>query len=236
MVNQCVRTGLENNITTMKKLSRLAYQQLMDYDIISYYKLFAISHAAGILANRKKSLARGRIPRNPYASKSLLINSYGFKVVGGILKVPIGNRQYFDIPLNDYVKSILSNDSLRIRSFTLTPNSLCICYSRDVQQIEVCALSGVDRNLRNLTMGNLENVVQYDLSKAVDIADNTRLIIKSFKRNDVRIRKKLYRKFGRRRKNRISQLLHHVSKAIVQNAKQEKNAIAFEDIRRIRSR
>jgi putative transposase len=92
----------------------------------------------------------------------------------------------------------------------------------------------VDRNLRNLTVGNLENVVQYDLSKAIDIAENTRSITKSFKRNDVRLRKKLYSKYGTRRKNRIAQLLHHVSKAVVQKAKQEKSAIAFEDIRRIR--
>src|SRR5688572_6525763 len=49
-----------------------------------------------------------------------------------------------------------------------------------------------------------------------------------------RIRKQLYSKYGRRRKNRIIQLLHHVSKAVVQKAKQEKSAIAFEDIRRIR--
>jgi len=92
----------------------------------------------------------------------------------------------------------------------------------------------VDRNLCNLTVGNLENVVQYDISKAVDIAENTRSIIKSFKRNDIRVRRKLYSKYGIRRKNRIAQLLHHVSKTVVQKAKQEKTAIAFEDIKRIR--
>jgi putative transposase len=234
MVNDCVRIGLENNVSTMKKLCSLAYQQLAKYDIISYYKLCAISHAAGILANRKKSVHRGRIPRHPYARRPFLVSCYGFKIVDGVLKVPIGHRQYFEISLNTYVKKILSDDSLEIRSFTLTTNTLSICYSKEVEPIEVCALSGVDRNLRNLTVGNLENVVQYDLSKAVDIAENTRLIVKSFKRNDVRIRKKLYGKYGQRRRNRIAQLLHHVSTAVVQKAKQEKTAIAFEDIRRIR--
>jgi len=234
MVNDCIGIGLENNVSTMRKLCSLAYQQLAKYDIISYYKLCAISHAAGILANRKKSLQRGRAPRNPYAKRPFLVSCYGFKILDNVLKVPVGHRQYFDIPLNGYVKRILSDSTLQIHSFTLTANSLSICCSKEIQPIEVHSIAGVDRNLRNLTVGNLENVVQYDLSRAVDIAENTRSIMKSFKRNDVRVCRKLYGKYGARRKNRVNQLLHHVSKAVVQKAKQEKSAIAFEDIRRIR--
>jgi putative transposase len=49
IINECVRIGLENNISTMKKLGNLAYKQLASYDVVSYYKLCAISHAAGIL-------------------------------------------------------------------------------------------------------------------------------------------------------------------------------------------
>jgi putative transposase len=234
MVNDCIKIGLDNNISTMKKLSNLAYRQLAKYDVISYYKLCAISRAAGILANKKKSLQRGKVPRNPYSRRPFLISCYGFKIVDGVLKVPLGNRKYFEIPLNVYIKRTLSDRTLQIRSFTLAGNSLSICYSREVQSIQMRTLAGVDRNLRNLTVGSLENIVQYDLSKTVDIAENTRSIIKSYRRNDVRIRKKLYSKYGRRRKNRIVQLLQHVSKTVVQKAKQEKSAIVFEDIRRIR--
>ena len=234
MINDCIRIGLDNNISTMKKLCNLSYRQLASYDIVSYYKLCAISHAAGILANRKKSIKRGLNPRQPFASKSLLMSCYGFKIADGILKVPLGNRQYFSIPLNNYVKKVLSVSSLKIRSFTLTANSVSICYSKEVEEIECTSIEGVDRNLRNLTVGNTVRVVQYDLSKAVDIAENTRSIIKSFKRNDIRVRRKLYGKYGKRRKNRINQLLHYVSKGVVQRAKQEKTGIAFEDIRKIR--
>ncbi len=234
MVNDCVAIGLESDASTLKKLSNLSYPLLARYDVISYYKLCAISHAAGILANRKKSLKRGLKPRNPYAKQVLLISCYGFKIVEGVLKVPLGNRQYFDIPLNSYIKKILSDSSLQVRSFTLTADSLSICISKEVAEIECTSLEGVDRNLRNVTVGSANNVVQYDLSQAVDIAENTRSIIKSFKRNDVRIRRMLYRKYGMRRKQRVGQLLHRVTKAIVQHAKQNKSSIAFEDIRHIR--
>jgi putative transposase len=234
MVNDCIRIGLDNNVSVMKKLSNLAYKSLAIHEVYSKYKLCAISHAAGILQNRKKSLQRARSPRNPYVIGPFLISCYGFKIVDGILKVPIGGKQYFDIPLSSYVKSILSDSTLQIRSFTLSINSLSLCYSKEVQPIELRTLVGVDRNLRNLTVGNSENIVQYDLSKAVDIAENTRSIMKSFKRNDARIGKKLYSKYGKRRRNRINQLLHHLSKTIVKKAKEANSAIVFEDIRGIR--
>jgi len=234
MVNDCIRAGLQHDISSMKLLCKLTYKQLASYDIITYYKLCAISHAAGILANRKKSFKRGLYPRKPYAIRPLLISCYGFKIVDGFLKIPFGNKRYFDIPLNGYVKKILSDRSLKVRSFTLTPDAVSICYSKEVDDIECSKVEGVDRNLRNLSVGNVDHVVQYDLSNAVDIAENTHSIMKSFSRNDVRVRRKLYEKYGKRRKNRINQLLHNVSKSVVRSAKENKIAIAFEDIRHIR--
>jgi putative transposase len=240
MVNDCLMIGLENDTSTMRQLSLVAYKKLDSYKIVSYYKSCAISHSAGILANRKKSLKRGLNPRKPYATQLLLILSFGFKIVDNILKVPFHSKGrghgmiYFYIPLDKYTNEGLSDPSLKVRSFTLTAHSLSICYSKDVEEIGCNSVQGVDRNLHNVTVGDENYVVQFDLSKAVDIAENTRSIIRSFKRNDVRIRRKLYRKYGTRRKRRVDQLLHRVTKAIVQHAKQSKAAIAFEDIRNIR--
>jgi len=115
MVNDCIRIGLDNNVSTMKKLSNLAYKQLANYDVLSYYKLCAISHAAGILANRKKSIKRNLRPRQPYATKPLLVSCYGFKIKDGVLKVPLGNRQYFDIAQlcqKDAIRSFTQNSIL----------------------------------------------------------------------------------------------------------------------------
>lgn len=238
MVNDCIRVGLENKVSTRVKLTKLCYR-ILAYNIYSVYKICAISHAAGILANRKTSIRRGLTPKQPYAKKPLLATYTGFKIVNGLLKVPLGGRQYFDIPLNSYVKRILSSDPLlKVRSITLTAASnstVSICISKEVSaEIECASIEGVDRNLRNLTVGNTKKVVQYDLCKAIDVAENTRSIVMSFKRNDVRIRKRLTAKYGRRRKNRIQQILHRLSKTVVVRARESKTALAFEDIRRIR--
>jgi putative transposase len=66
MVNHCIRIGLENNCSTLKRLSLLAYQNLKDYQILSYYKLTAISQACGRLAQMKKDIKKGRRPKSPF--------------------------------------------------------------------------------------------------------------------------------------------------------------------------
>ena len=59
MVNESIRIGLANDVSSLRKLSLLSYSQLAQYDSPSCYKLCAISRAAGILAAREKSLQRG---------------------------------------------------------------------------------------------------------------------------------------------------------------------------------
>ena len=67
MVNESILIGLANDVSSLRRLSLLSYSQLAQYDSPSYYKLCAISRAAGILAARKKSLKRGFATRTPYA-------------------------------------------------------------------------------------------------------------------------------------------------------------------------
>jgi hypothetical protein len=91
-----------------------------------------------------------------------------------MLKVPLGNRQYFDIPLNDYVKHILSDPSLNVRSFTLAANNTTSrAISKEVDNIEECvSMEGIDRNLYNVTIGNCQKVRQYDLSKSANCREH----------------------------------------------------------------
>ena len=67
MVNESILIGLANDVSSLRRLSLLSYSQLAQYDSPSYYKLCAISRAAGILAARKKCLRRGFPTRAPYA-------------------------------------------------------------------------------------------------------------------------------------------------------------------------
>src|SRR5438445_1365353 len=235
MVNDSISIGLAYNASSLRKLSMLSYNQLASYDVPSYYKLCAISRAAGILASRKKSIKRGYPIRIPYAHRPLLVSCYGFKIINGQLQIPIAIGKRFNIRLTKHALDVISQPGVTVRSFTLTRNSLSLCIVRDAPMIECVSTAGVDRNLRNLTAGNEQQTIRYDLSRTVEIAEATTRVIASFHRDDVRVRRRIASKYGRRRSNRVGNMLHNATKKIVALAVESREAIVLENIEGIRS-
>src|SRR5881396_408305 len=173
MVNDSIRIGLVNDASSLRRLSLLSYNQLAQYDSPSCYKLCAISRAAGVLAARNKSVRRGFPTRTPYAVRQQLVSCYSFKTKNGGLEIPVARGKRLSIPLTKHTINVISQPGVEVRSFTLTQNRLCLCIARDVTTVECTSTVGVDRNLRNLTVGNDEETRQYDLSKTVRIASTT---------------------------------------------------------------
>ncbi|HVH14603.1 MAG TPA: transposase [Candidatus Angelobacter sp.] len=235
MVNESLRIGLANDASSLGRLSLLSYNQLAQYDSPSYYKLCAISRAAGILAARKKSVRRGFTPRTPYAVRQHLVSCYGFKIENGYLHVSVSRRKRVSILLTKHTLEVISQPGVRVRSFTLTGNRLSLCLARDTPIMECTSSVGVDRNLRNLTVGSDQETTHYDLSETARIASTTVRIVSSFRRNDERVRTAIASKYGRRRTARTGHLLHNATKTIVTLALQHKTAIVLENIEGIRS-
>lgn len=235
MVNHCIRIGIENNnVSTLKKLSLLSYNQLKVYQITSCYKLHAISQACGRLAQMKRSIRKGAIPKSPYVRKPYLVSSYRFKINGMLLSIPIGDRKFVNIVLNEHTTKIISERDVQIRSFTIKADSISLSIRKDVKEIQCNGIIGIDRNLRNVTIGNQNGTIMYKTNKLLSIKENTSHVLSSFKRNDHRIMQKIYSKLGNRRTRRVKQHLHKISKDIVQRAKESKSMIVFEDIKGIR--
>jgi putative transposase len=235
MVNESIRIGLANDVSSLRKLSLLSYNQLARYDSPSYYKLCAISRAAGILASRKKSLKRGFPTREPYTVRQQLVSFYGFKKKNGELEIPISRGKRLSIPLTKHTLSVISRPGVKTRSFTLTRNRLSLCIACDVAIVDCTSTVGVDRNLRNLTVGNSQETHHYDLSKTVRISSTTMRIVASFKRDDARIRTGIASRYGERRTARTGHLLHGATKSIVAMAVERREAIVLENIEGIRS-
>jgi putative transposase len=154
MVNESIRIGLANNASPLRKLSLLSYNQLAQYDSPSCYKLCAISRAAGILSARKKSIRRGFRTRTPYAVRQLLVSCYGFKMKNGGLEIPISRGKRLSLPLTRHTIDVVSQPGVEVRSYTLTKNRLCLSIARHVAPVECSSTIGVDRYLRNLTVGD----------------------------------------------------------------------------------
>jgi len=164
-----------------------------------------------------------------------LVSCYGFKTKNGGLEIPISRGKRLSLPLTRHTIDVISQPGVEVRSFILTRNRLCLCIARDVAPVECSSTVGVDRNLRNLTVGDDQETRHYDLSATVRIAKTTVRIVASFGRDDTRIRADIASKYGERRTARTGHLLHTATKTIVAVAVQHRQAIVLEDIRGIRA-
>jgi putative transposase len=233
MVNDCICIGLAEKVTSMKALSKKAYHELARYDVPTYYRLTAVSKAAGILRNYRHALRRNPRTKKPYASRLMLTDCYGFRIIGGELRLPIRTREYAYILLNGYV--LRSVEGHTVRSVSLTACNLSIAFSKEVAQIEPAGVIEIDRNLDNVTIADSRGVIRrYDLSRATDIGENCRQVKRGFKRSDYRIRKKVYSKYGEIQRNKVGWIVHNASARIVSQAKEGRLGIVMENLKELR--
>jgi transposase len=154
------------------------------------------------------------------------------------LVLPIRAREHVRISLNQHVQATING--FTPRSVTLTEDRLSLAYTNEVQQLEPCGFIGIDRNLDNVTVAATDGTVQqHDLSEATRVKALYRDLRSHFRRNDVRIRHEISSKYGQKQQDRVTQVLHHASKSIVEEAKAKQYGIAMEkltDIRKLHRR
>ena len=237
MLNDCVRIGLAENVTSLKSLSTKAYNQLETYDVMSYYKLCAISKATGILKNYRKAKRQGMRVKEPCARQLQLTTCYGFKIktIEKALSLPFKPKQPLYIPLNAHVLRVISEPNIQVCSVTLTDQQLSISYAKEVEQIQSHGLIAIDRNLDNLTVADSDGQMgRQNLAQATEVKAMYREIRSHMRRNDLRIRQRVTGKCGRKQREKVKQILHHASKEIVLDAKRREFGIVMEKLTGIR--
>ena len=237
ILNECVRIGVSENVTSLRSLSTKAYHQLATYDLMSYYKLCAISKAAGILRNYHKAVRKNPKTKEPYARRLQLTTCYGFKIetIDKTLLLPFKPKQSLSIPLNAHVIRILSEPNIQIRTVTLTHERLSICYAKEIAPIQPRGLIEIDRNLDNLTLADSDGrVMRKDLARATLVKAKYREIRSHIRRNDHRIRQRVAGKYGRKQCEKVKQILHHASKQIVMDAKSREFGVVMEKLTGLR--
>jgi len=228
MVNICVAIGMQENVSSLKTLSLRSYRHL-SHDMLGYYRLGAISTATRMLRNHRSVRRKNPRTRLPYARKLMLTTCYGFKIENNLLRLPVKPRHYMSVKLNSHTIRALSG--FDARSITLTPVSVSISYSKERVEIEPEGYVGVDRNLDNVTIASPDGTVRrFDLPKATEIKSTYRLVKSRFIRNDARIARWLFRKYGEKQRNRVQSLLHSASKRIVEEAKTKRYGIVMESL------
>src|SRR3989442_15889270 len=118
------------------------------------------------------------------------------------MRLPIRRGEYAFTVINDHTLRTISGRSPR--SLTLTANGLSICLSKEVAEIEPVGAIGIDRNLDNVTIADSDGgTLRYDLAGATEVKARCRETKRHFRRNDARIRRGVYGKYGRIQRNRV---------------------------------
>ncbi|MCL5011333.1 MAG: IS200/IS605 family accessory protein TnpB-related protein [Candidatus Marsarchaeota archaeon] len=239
MTNYCIKIGVEKNITSRNGLSREVYKTLGDAreGLHSWYVLGAIERASGILKNYRsavrKALKKGKTIEKPFVRKDFIIlGNQAFKIEDKKLKMHLTSKSFIEIPLNSYTLKKLNG--VKIGELILKSKSLSISYSKEVEFIKTVDVIGVDRNLSNITTASNQKINVYDFKKITEMKNVYRKVKSHFKRNDVRVRRKVFGKYGLKQKRKENQALHVASKKLVEEAFKDKSKIVFENIKGIR--
>jgi len=228
MMNRCIQIGIAENVSSLKALSLKAYRQLAAYDVMSYYKMCAVSAAVGVLRNYRKVARQGET-RMPYVRRLRVTTCYGFKVQDGRLLLPHRPRETIKIPLTPHVRATIAGNL--IRSVTLTPDKLSLAYAKHVSEVRPQGFMGIDSNLDNVTLATTDgSVLKHNLCKATRVKSTYSRVRSHIKRNDVRIRRHIANKYGRKQREKVKQILHHASKQIVDEAKRRHFGVVMENL------
>lgn len=229
ITNEAIRVGIVKNLSSKFKLQSEIYYQLRS-EFHSTYVLGALGCATARLKQYKKAKKRKAETKTPFISKNhLILDNQSYKIVGSHVRIPIKPNQYCFMRLNCHVLEQISD--VKLGSLTITDDKIIIAYSKNITEKKPLDFVGIDVNLDNVTTCNTQNkFTVYNLKKVNQVKQTYRQVKSKFKRNDVRIKKRIFSKYGKKEKNKVSQLLHLVSKNIVSH-----NAgIILEDLKGIR--
>lgn len=229
--NDAIRIGIEKNITSKFKLHYQLYHKLrIDSKFHSKYVYGALECAAARLKLYKKTLKKKQDAKKPYISKNhLIIDNQLYKIEQDVIRIPTKPTEYLFIRLSKYVYEKIKG--MKLGNVTITDDKLIISYSQDILGQKPSNFIGIDRNLNNVTTYDTHgNHIAHDLSKAQKIIESYSTVKSRFRRNDVRIRRKIFQKYGKLQKNRVHNILHCTSKKIIS----QNSGIVMENLKGIR--
>lgn len=229
IANEAIRIGAERSITSRFMLHNILYYKLRT-EFHCKYVYGALECAASKLRLFRQVKKKNLKARIPYISKNhLILDNRAYKITDGQIRIPTNSGFYCFIKLNHYVLEQLQ--AKKLGSITITEEKIVISYSKQNTVQHTTDFVAVDRNLDNATTFDTQNkFVIYDLHKANQIKLAYKQVKSKFRRNDVRIRKKIFAKYGKKEKNRVNQILHVTSK----NIARQNMGIILEDLKGIR--
>src|SRR5437667_3917970 len=234
MCNDAIRIALKEKPRSRFTLIEMAYPRLKEYGLHTHYILSACEVAYSVFRNKDRK-------SDPYIERAFFkLDNQSYSLNHLLLRIPTTPRHFVYLTLegSDYHLSFIDDPTLKRGSITLTGRAVSIAFSKEIPDVKTVGEVGIDVNERNVTASDTSGVtVVFDTSNVTDFKEWYRCIrvkIGRMARRDNRISRRLYARYGTREKNRTTQALHRVSKAIVSRAKEKKFGIVMEKLKGIR--
>jgi len=230
MLNECVRLGLEGGDFSYEGVKRACHARMGDFPAEEEYRISAMYEASNLLKKFQTDSKKRKVNR-PYCRNPYLAVSLGISLQKSTLTLP----SLGPLPLTPHSIAVLSQQEVSIISVTLTPTVCSVIYRKSVRQIAPRGALAVDLNLDNVTTYDTKGASSfYDLKDLTMIHETYRRVKSRFRRNDRRVRKRLFRKYADIEWNRKSAILHRISSQIVGGASVNRQGIVLEDLRGLR--
>lgn len=235
MCNDAIRIAVKECPKNRFALIELAYPRLKEYGLHTHYLLNACEVAYAAYRNKNRRC-------DPCVKRAFVkLDSQSYSLDHLILRIPTKPKRfvYLTLRVSNYHLSFIDDPTLKKGSITLTDGTVSIVFSKEIAAIAPLGYVGVDVNERNVTIATTTGYVKpfKEFAEVAEIKERYRAIrakISQRTRQDSRISKQLYAKFGRRERNRTNQRIHGVSKKIVDHAKANRLGIVMERLKGIR--
>jgi transposase len=147
MCNDAIRIAIRTKPRNRFELIGLAYAALKQYGLHTHYILSACEVAYSAYRNKNRNSA-------PYVRKSFLkLDNQSYQLNHLLLRIPTTPRDFVFLTLrgSEYHLSYIDNPALKRGSIIITPASVVVAFSKEVELFEPKGFVGIDINERNAT-------------------------------------------------------------------------------------
>ncbi len=235
MVRESLRIGLKYDLSSQKSFNDNVYPYLSaNTDFLKMYVARAMRVSKSMLERFRKARKKNPNAKPPTCNRPyIIVDKQSYRIIGNTLLIGVKpERSYVGIPLNHYTMQQLSEQNIKTGTITITSNSVSISIIKNIEPIRPIEIIGIDTNLNNITAVHSDGTIDVfsEVSKITKFKEKYRIVKSHFKRNDVRIKKKIFQKYGVKQQRKTKQILHTISKKLALQKKQ----LILEDLKGIR--
>jgi putative transposase len=223
MINFCLQKAFDTGSFTIKKLHHECYRELKSrYVYNSQYFISAIKVSISMLSSwrrLKENKKEKPVARKLFIEFSPLLTHFE----GDKLRISVRPHQFLIIPLKlgNYQQKFVNlwrNGKLKIGEIKMNEKWIIVPFKQEIDLAKPNKTVAIDINENNITaVDSNGNCFRVDTSQITAIHEiYSRKLRKIQQIGNSKVKKRLLQKYSKRRKNRVEDLLHKLTKTLSQ--------------------